>query len=61
MRALVKEAAGPGMVLRDVPKPVCGASDILIQVHYAGVCGTDLHIWEWDSWASNRLKPPLII
>jgi threonine 3-dehydrogenase len=61
MRALVKEAAGPGMVLRDVPRPVCGASDVLIKVHYAGVCGTDLHIWEWDSWASNRLKPPVVI
>ncbi|MBA2627301.1 MAG: L-threonine 3-dehydrogenase [Gemmatimonadales bacterium] len=61
MRALVKETAGPGMVLRDVPKPVCGPSDVLIRVRYAGVCGTDLHIWEWDSWASNRLKPPVVI
>ena len=61
MRALVKESAGPGMVLRDVPRPVCGASDALIRVHYAGVCGTDLHIWEWDAWASNRLKPPVVI
>jgi threonine 3-dehydrogenase len=61
MRALVKESAGTGMVLRDVPKPVCGPNDVLIQVHFAGVCGTDLHIWEWDSWASGRLKPPLTI
>jgi threonine dehydrogenase-like Zn-dependent dehydrogenase len=34
---------------------------VLIRVHHAGVCGTDLHIWEWDSWASNRLKPPVVI
>ena len=61
MRALVKESAGPGMVLRDVPKPTCGASDALIRVRYAGVCGTDLHIWEWDHWASNRLRPPVVI
>ena len=61
MRALVKESAGPGMVLRDVPRPVCGASDALIRVHYAGVCGTDLHIWEWDAWASKRLRPPVVI
>ena len=61
MRALVKENAGPGMVLRDVPKPMCGPNDVLIRVHYAGVCGTDLHIWEWDAWASGRLKPPLTI
>ena len=61
MRALVKESAGPGMVLRDVPRPTCGPNDVLIKVHYAGVCGTDLHIWEWDAWASGRLKPPLTI
>jgi threonine 3-dehydrogenase len=61
MRALVKESAGPGIVLREVPVPTCGPSDALIKVHHAGVCGTDLHIWEWDSWASNRLKPPVVI
>ena len=61
MRALVKESAGPGIVLRDVPVPTCGPTEVLIQVHHAGVCGTDLHIWEWDSWASNRLKPPVVI
>ncbi len=61
MRALVKETAGPGMVVRDVPTPTCGPNDVLIRVHYAGVCGTDLHIWEWDAWASARLKPPVVI
>ena len=61
MRALVKPESGPGMVVRDVPVPPCGPSDVLIKVHYAGVCGTDLHIWEWDAWASARLKPPVVI
>ena len=61
MRALLKEAPGPGMVLRDRPIPACGPSDVLIRVRHAGVCGTDLHIWEWDSWASARLRPPVII
>jgi threonine 3-dehydrogenase len=61
MRALVKESAGPGIVLREVPVPTCGPNEALIRVHHAGVCGTDLHIWEWDSWASNRLKPPVVI
>jgi threonine 3-dehydrogenase len=61
MRALVKESAGPGIVLREVPVPACGASEALIRVHHAGVCGTDLHIWEWDSWASNRLKLPVVV
>jgi threonine 3-dehydrogenase len=49
------------MVVRDVPVPVIGAQDVLIRVLNAGVCGTDLHIWEWDAWASGRLKPPLTI
>ena len=61
MRALVKTSPGIGMELRDVPVPACGPNDVLIRVHHAGVCGTDLHIWEWDSWASNRLKPPVVI
>ncbi|MBA3443714.1 MAG: L-threonine 3-dehydrogenase [Gemmatimonadales bacterium] len=61
MRALVKVSPGPGIVLREVPVPACGASDVLIRVHHAGVCGTDVHIWEWDSWASGRLKPPVTV
>lgn len=61
MRALVKPGPGPGMVVREVPEPAVGPSDVLIRVHYAGVCGTDLHIWEWDAWASNRLRPPVVV
>jgi threonine 3-dehydrogenase len=49
------------MEVREVPMPTCGPSDVLIRVHHAGVCGTDLHIWEWDAWASGRLKPPVVI
>ncbi len=61
MRAVVKAAPGPGMALQDLPVPQCGPSDALIRVRHAGVCGTDLHIWEWDSWASNRLRPPVVV
>jgi len=61
MRALVKESPGPGIVLRDVPVPPCGPNEALIKVHHAGVCGTDLHIWEWDSWASSRMRLPVIV
>ncbi len=61
MRALVKPGPGPGMVVHEVPEPEIGPSDVLIRVHFAGVCGTDLHIWEWDAWASARLRPPLVI
>ena len=61
MRALIKSRPGPGMEVREVPVPSYGPSDVLIRVHAAGVCGTDLHIWEWDAWASGRLKPPVTI
>jgi threonine 3-dehydrogenase len=61
MRAIVKTAAGPGMQVREVPMPASGPQDALIRVLNAGVCGTDLHIWEWDAWAAGRLKPPLTI
>ena len=61
MKAIVKAAPGPGLVVRDVPKPACGPADVLIKVHHAGVCGTDLHIADWDAWAQGRIKPPLVL
>jgi threonine 3-dehydrogenase len=61
LRALVKVTPGPGMEVRDVPTPTCGPTDVLIRVHSAGVCGTDLHIWEWDAWAAGRLRPPVVV
>ena len=51
MKALVKSAACPGLTLQDVPEPVIGINDVLIKVHRTGICGTDLHIYNWDSWA----------
>lgn len=61
MRAVVKSAPGIGMDVVDRPIPTVGSRDVLIKVHHAGVCGTDLHIWEWDAWASGRLRPPVTI
>ena len=61
MRALIKEAPGPGMVLREVARPAVGPTDVLIRVLHAGICGTDGHIWGWDKWSQARVKPPLII
>ncbi len=61
MRALVKERPGPGMSLRDVPVPAIGPNDVLIRVQKAGICGTDMHIWAWDPWSANRLRPPLVV
>jgi threonine 3-dehydrogenase len=61
LKALVKETAGPGMVLRDVPEPKIRDDEVLIKVRRAGVCGTDVHIYDWDQWASGRCKPPFIV
>ena len=61
MRALVKDTAGPGFVLRDVPRPVIRDDEVLISVRRAGVCGTDVHIYDWDAWAQGRCRPPFTV
>ena len=55
MRALVKASPSAGAELRDVPVPVPGDGELLIQVEAASLCGTDLHIYRWDEWAQSRL------
>ncbi len=61
MRALVKPRPGPGFLLKDVAIPQIGPTDVLIRVEKAGVCGTDQHIYRWDAWAQQRIKPPLVV
>ena len=61
VKALVKESAGPGFVMRDVPEPRIRDDEVLIRVRRAGVCGTDVHIYDWDAWASGRCKPPFVV
>jgi threonine 3-dehydrogenase len=61
MQAIVKEKRAPGLTVKSVPKPAAGPGEVLIAVRHAGVCGTDLHIADWDPWAQGRLKPPLVI
>ncbi len=61
MRALVKETAGPGFALRDVPVPKILGNEVLIRVRATGVCGTDLHIFDWDDWSASRCKPPFTV
>ncbi|EYD74632.1 L-threonine 3-dehydrogenase [Rubellimicrobium mesophilum DSM 19309] len=58
MRALVKEAPGEGLTLKDVPEPEIGPDDVLIRVHRTGICGTDIHIWSWDAWAARTVPTP---
>ena len=61
MKALVKRQAGPGFTLEDVPEPRIRDDEVLIRVKRAGVCGTDVHIYEWDDWAKGRIKPPIVV
>ena len=61
VKALVKESAGSGFALRDVPEPKIRENEVLIRVRRAGVCGTDVHIYEWDAWARGRCSPPFIV
>jgi len=60
MRALVKEKPGKGLVLKDVPEPSPGSDEVLIKVRATGICGTDVHIYDWDKWSQNRIRPPLV-
>ena len=61
MKALVKTKAAPGLELRDVPEPVGGINDVLIRVHKTGICGTDLHIYNWDAWAQRTIPVPMVV
>jgi threonine 3-dehydrogenase len=61
LKALVKARAEPGLGLEDVPVPTIGRDDVLIRVLRTGVCGTDLHIYEWDGWAQANVPVPLVI
>ena len=61
MKALVKAKAEPGLWMEDVPEPEMGINRVLIKVDRAGICGTDLHIYEWDSWAQGAVPIPLVV
>ena len=61
MKALVKSAPGRGLTLTDVPLPTIGDRDVLIKVDRTGICGTDLHIYNWDAWAEKTIPTPLVI
>src|SRR5579885_60896 len=61
MRALVKSRAERGLWIEEVPKPTIGINDVLIRVRRTGICGTDLHIYEWDDWAQKTIPVPLVI
>lgn len=61
MDALVKTEAGPGLTLMQVPKPEPGVGEVRIKIHKTAICGTDLHIYNWDPWSQENIKPPMVI
>ena len=54
-------APAPGLTMRDEPVPVLGSDDILIKVSKTGICGTDVHIWNWDEWAKKTIPVPMVV
>lgn len=60
MKALIKAEPKPGLWLQNVPIPDIGPDDVLIQINKTGICGTDIHIWNWDDWAQKTVPVPLI-
>lgn len=61
MDALVKERPGVGLTLKQVPIPKPRHDEVLIRIHKTAICGTDVHIWNWDAWSQQNIKTPLVI
>jgi len=61
VKALVKAHAEPGLWLEDIPEPTFGINDVLIRILRTGICGTDVHIYDWDSWAQQTIRVPMAI
>ena len=61
MKALVKRKSEQGLWLEDVPEPETGVNDVLIKVDRTGICGTDVHIYEWDAWAKKTIPVPMVV
>lgn len=61
MKALVKSRPEVGIQLQDVPKPIVGPNDVLIRIKRSAICGTDMHIYNWDAWAQKTIPVPMHI
>lgn len=61
MKALVKSKAEEGIWLEEVPVPECGHNDVLIKVKKTAICGTDIHIYNWDKWAQQTIPVPMVV
>ncbi len=61
MQALVKKKSAPGLWLEELPEPDIGINDVLIKVKRTAICGTDMHIYNWDAWAEKTIPVPMIV
>lgn len=61
MDAIIKPAAQPGLELVRKEVPVINDGEALVKVHYSAICGTDVHIYDWNQWAQDTIKPPMTI
>ncbi|RLB70656.1 MAG: L-threonine 3-dehydrogenase, partial [Deltaproteobacteria bacterium] len=61
MKALVKKESAVGLWLEDVPEPEIGINDVLIKIDRTAICGTDLHIYNWDAWAQQTIPVPMVV
>ena len=61
MKAIVKKEPAPGLTLMDVGEPQIGINDVLIKIEKTAICGSDVHIYKWDDWASKTIPPPMTI
>ncbi len=61
MRAIAKLNPGPGLQMTEVPVPEPGINDVLIKVKKTSICGTDIHIYNWDDWAQKTIKTPMVV
>ena len=61
MKALAKLKAEPGIWMTEVPKPELGHNDILIKIRKTAICGTDIHIYNWDQWSQNTIPIPMVV
>ena len=59
MKALVKAKPEVGLWMQDVPEPQMGDNDVLIKIQHTSICGTDVHIYEWDEWAQKTVPVPM--
>ena len=61
MKALVKSRRERGLWMEDVPIPAIGPNDVLIRIHTSAICGTDMHIWNWDAWSQKTIPVPMTV